>query len=156
MGKKIDTGHISIFEFLREHAQPAHAPEGQLRTVDQLRACMRAAIKSCPLSRHQIAGEISHLTGDTITKEIIDSWTRDTNNDGGPNRRRIPAELLPAFCQVTGCNDPLILMGQMVGLFVLPGAEALRAEIQKIDEQIKQAQAKKRKRLLFLSQIEGD
>ena len=66
-----------------------------------------------------------------------------------------PAEYLPAFCQITRNNDPLIVMGRKVGLFVLPGPEALRAEIQKLDEQMKQVRDKKRRRVMFLREMES-
>ena len=91
--------------------------------------------------------------GATITKEQIDSWTREPE---GPNGgRHIPAEYLPAFCHVTGCKDPLVILGEKVGMFVLPGPEALRAEIQKLDEDIKRSQARKKKRLAFLKELES-
>lgn len=148
---------ISIFEYLQkisEQQTGQNPTEGKFRIVEQLRASIRAAIKECPLSRHQIAGEMSHLLGETITKEKIDTWTRWSDETNGHPRRHIPAEYLPAFCRVTGSNEPLIIMGRMVGLFVLPGPEALRAEIQKLEEQIKSAQARKRKRLMFLKEME--
>lgn len=155
---KIDDKQITIYEYLQnlsEQSQPKSlSNEGHFNIIDSLRASLRAAIKGCPLSRHQIAGEMSHLVGESITKEKIDSWTRESDEINGRPGRHTPAEYLPAFCQVTGCNEPLVIMGRMVGLFVLPGPEALRAEIQKISEQIKTAQLKRKKRLLFLKEME--
>ncbi len=155
---KIDDKQITIYEYLQNLSEQSHIDtsnnEGQFRVIDRLRASLRAAIKSCPLSRHQIAGEMSHLLCESITKEMIDSWTRESDEINGRPGRHIPAEYLPALCQVTGCNEPLVILGRMTGLFVLPGPEALRAEIQKIDEQIKSAQSKKKKRLMFLKEIE--
>ena len=155
---KTDKAQLSIFDYLKQLSeQNPSSPspnEGQYRIVEQLRASVRAAIKECPLSRHQIAGEMSHLLGETITKEQIDSWTRWSDEANGHPRRYIPAENLPAFCQVTGSSEPLVIMGRLVGLFVLPGPEALRAEIQKLDEQIKSAQGRKKKRMMFLKEME--
>lgn len=156
---KIDDKQITIFEYLKslsEQSQPKLSNEGRFKIIGQLRTSLRFAIKGCPLSRHQIAGEMSHLLGESITKEMIDSWTRKSDEINGRPGRHTPAEYLPAFCQVTGCNESLIIMGRMVGLFVLPGPEALRAEIQKISEQIKIAQSKKKKRLMFLKEMEGE
>lgn len=155
---KIDDKQITIFEYLQSLSQSHQTiseNEGKFRIIDRLRVSLRAAIKDSPLSRHQIAGEMSHLLGDSITKEIIDSWTRESDEINGRPGRHIPAEYLPAFCQVTGNNETLIILGKMVGLFVLPGPEALRAEIQKISEQIKSAQSKKKKRMMFLKEMEG-
>ena len=155
--KRLDSKQITIYEYLQQTASQKSSPlnaGGQFKVIDHLRASMRTAIKDCPLSRHQIAGEMSHLLGTSITKEIIDSWTRESDELNGRPGRHIPAEYLPAFCKATGCNDPLIVLGKIAGLFVLPGPEALRAEIQRLDEQIKGAQVKKKKRLMFLREME--
>jgi len=157
---KIDDKQITIFEYLQKLSEQSYLKttntEGQFRVIDQLRVSLRVAIKDCPLSRHQIAGEMSHLLGESITKEMIDSWTRESDEINGRPGRHTPAEYLPAFCRVTENNEPLVIMGRMVGLFVLPGPEALRAEIQKITEQIKTAQAKKKRRMMFLKEMEGE
>lgn len=155
---KTDDKQITIFEYLRslsQSNQTASGNEGKFRVIARLRASLRVAIKSSPLSRHQIAGEMSHLLGESITKEIIDSWTRESDEINGRPGRHIPAEHLPAFCQVAGSNEPIVILGEMIGMFVLPGPEALRAEIQKISEQIKSAQSKKKKRMMFLKEMEG-
>jgi hypothetical protein len=156
---KIDDKQMSIFEYLQslsvQSPLKTSPEEGQYKVIDSLRASLRAAIKGCrPLSRHQVAGEMSHLLGESITKEMIDSWTRESDEINGRPGRHVPAEYLPAFCKAVGCNEPLVILGKMVGLFILPGPEALRAEIQKIDEQIKTAQANKKKRMMFLREIE--
>ena len=136
--RKIDDKQISIYEYLQSLSEKSYLKtsnnEGQFRVIDQLRASLRDAIKDCPLSRHQIAGEMSHLLSESITKEMIDSWTRESDEINGRPGRHTPAEYLPAFCQVTGCNEPLVILGKMVGMFILPGPEALRAEIQRISE----------------------
>lgn len=158
---------ISIFEMIQSLSHPS-TQEGALDVVEHLRMSLRTAIKGCPLSRHQIAGEMSHLVGRTVTKEVIDSWTREAPTPG-PSRqgrgegeeegerryhRHIPAEYLPAFCKITGSEEPLRLLGEAAGFFVLPGPEALRAEIQRLDEQIRDAQGRKRARTVFLREME--
>lgn len=156
--KKIaDKRQMNIFDLLKElsESQPQQPTEGQFRIIDPLKASLRAAIKACPLSRHQIGGEMSHLLGESITKERIDSWTRESDEINGRPGRHIPAEYLPAFCHVTDCNEPIMIMGRMSGVFVLPGPEALRAEIQKLEEEIQGAKARKKKRMMFLREMEG-
>ena len=155
---KIDNKQITIFDYLKtlsEQTSTVSSTEGQYRIIDQLKSSLRIAIKDCTLSRHQIAGEMSHMVNDSITKEMIDSWTRESDEINGRPGRHIPAEYLPAFCKVTSDNEPLIVMGKMVGLFVLPGPEALRAEIQKLDEEHLRIKAKKKKRLMFLKEMEA-
>lgn len=157
---KSDTKQISIFEYLQalsasQASQPGiMSTEGTFHITEQLRSAIRAGIKNSSLSIHQIAGEMSHILGETVTAEKIYSWTRQSDELNGHPRRYIPAEFLPAFCKVTGSNDALVIMGKIVGMFVLPGPEALRAEIQKLDEKIATAKAKKRERLIFLREME--
>ena len=153
---KTDDSQHTIFEVLKHFAEASIMPTngGEMRIRDRLRGAMCSAIKASPLSRHQIAGEMSHLTGETITKEMIDSWTRESDELNGRPARHIPAEYLPAFCRVTVCNEPLRIMGEPVNMYVLPGPEALRAEIQKIDEEIRDRQARKKTRMVFLKEME--
>lgn len=153
--KKIDAQpkQLGIFEFIKQASERKEPTEGRFRIIDDLRSSLRRAIKASPFSLHQIAGQMSHLLDESITKEMMYSWTRQSDEMNGRPGRHIPAEYLPAFCKVTGCNDPLIIMGEKVGLFVLPGCEALRAEIQALDEQIKKVQSKKKKRLVLLEEL---
>jgi len=122
--------------------------EGSSRVLEQLQAALRTAIKASPLSRHQIAGEMSHLVGETITAEIIDSWTREKDP------RHIPAEFLPAFCLTTGSRGPIEVLGRAAGAFVLPGPEVVRAEIRRWDEVMAHARKEKQRRVAFLKEIE--
>lgn len=151
--KKIDKSQRSLFELLSP--AKANPTEGSHKVIEELRAAMRMAIKHCPLSRHQIAGEMSHLLGETISKEMIDSWTRESDEINGRAVRHIPAEYLPAFCEATGCFDPLIVLVRRTGLFVVKGTEALRADIQRLDERIKGDQARKREQAATLKAIKG-
>ena len=151
-------GQLSIFDLLKgltETLPDDQSTLGRLKIIDALKQSLRSAIKTSPLSRHQIAGEMSHLLDESISKEMIDSWTRESDEMNGRTPRHIPAEYLPAFCSVTGDNEPLMIMGRVAGMFVLPGPEALRAEIQRIDEEINTAKARKKKRILFLREMEG-
>lgn len=151
----IDKRQSTIFDLIKEYAEQERPTEGKARVIEKLRASLRQAIKGSPLSRHQIAGEMGHLLGKTITKEQIDSWTRESDEINRRPARHIPAEYLPAFCIVVGDNGPIEIIGEAAGAFVLPGPEALRAEIQKLNEQIQEAQARKRKRLMFLREMEA-
>lgn len=154
--QKKDDGTMSILDYLSRTHYVKEPSEGKFNCIDRLRSAINAAIKACPLSRHQIAGEMSHLTGDAISKEMVDTWTRQSDEMNGRPGRHIPAEYLPAFCKATGDNTVIEIMGQMVGLFVLPAPEVIRAEINKIDEQIRVAQKNKKRRELLLMELERD
>ncbi len=150
--KRIDKRQMSLFDVLQQvsAAPPEQSVEGELDVASTLRLTLIAAIKQCPLSRHQIAGEMSHLLGHEVSKTTIDSWTAESKE-----RNRIPAEYLPAFCRVTGDREPIRLLAESGDMFAMPGPEALRAEIQKFTEQESKARAEKRKRMRFLEEMEG-
>ncbi len=149
---KIDTRQMSLFDVLKQVAesQPTQTREGEMDIANSLRVALIEAIKTCPLSRHQIAGEMSHLLGVEVTKTTIDAWTAESKD-----RHRVPAEYLPAFCRATGSSEPIRLLVERGGMFAMPGPEALRAEIQKYDEQERKARAEKRKRLKYLEDMES-
>ena len=131
--QKIDDMQLNIFDYIKSISEQSSQPsstEGKFRIINELRSSLSSAIKACPLSRHQIAGEMSHLSGEAITKEQIDSWTAESKVD-----RHIPAEYLPAFCQVTGSNLPLGVLCELLNLFIVPSMVVLRAEFQMLDEE---------------------
>ncbi len=152
MKQKIGLHQTTLFDFLKNYQQETHTqrPAGSLDIDRQFREAISAALKSCSLSRWQVAARMSELTGTDISKSMLDSWTSEAKEN-----HRFPAIFLPAFCEAVGCSDPLKLLGRLVGVFVLPGPEALRAEIQRIEEEINKKQTEKRKRLMFLKEMEG-
>lgn len=134
---KVDN-QSSIFDMLKE-LSTTNKPtiKGELSVIERLRGALRSAVKGSLLSRDQIADEMSHLCGQGITKQVIDSWTRedqDAPNEGKKIQRHIPAEYLPAFCKVTHSLEPLRIITEAAGFFLSPGPDALRAEIQRLDE----------------------
>ena len=150
--QKIDIKQTSLFDILKAYQEGNQAarPAGSFDIDSQFRAAISEALKHCPLSRWQVAARMSELSGWEITKTMLDSWTAESKE-----AHRFPAIFLPAFCEAVSCSEPLQLMGKSVGVFILPGPEALRAEIQRIEEEINRKQTEKRKRLVFLKEIEG-
>ncbi len=141
---------LDCLERIQAEKRASRDPEGSLNINVALRRAMKRAIKQCHLSRHQIAGEMSHLVGVEITKTMIDSWTAESKPQNRP-----PAEYIPAFCRATGSNEPLEVLTDAAGIFAMPGPDALRAEIQRFAEEERRARAEKRKRELFLQEIES-
>lgn len=82
-------------------------------------------------------------------KTMLDSWTAESKEG-----HRMPAIFVPAFCEAVKYNEPLKILSSLVGVFVLPGPEALRAEIQRLDEDIRKNSAEKKKRIMFLREME--
>lgn len=149
--QKIDINQASLFDILKNYQEETAGarPAGSFDIDRQFREAISSALKNCPLSRWQVAARMSELTGNEITKAMLDSWTAESKE-----AHRFPAIYLPAFCEAVGCSEPLMMLGKLVGVFVLPGPEALRAEIQRIEEEINRKQTEKRKRLLFLKEME--
>ena len=153
MKKKTDKhpAQMSLFSLLDElQNQEFREEEGRMNMRTQLRNAINSALKKCRLSRWEVAGKMSHLLGVEISKFMLDAWTAESKVE-----HRFPAEYLPAFCAVTGDNGPLSLLAEKAGLYALPGPDALRSEIQRIDEEAKRLAAEKRKRMQFLKEMEG-
>lgn len=148
---KIDINQASLFDILKNYQEEntSARPAGSFDIDRQFRELISQALKNCPLSRWQVTARMSELTGCEITKAMLDSWTAESKE-----AHRFPAIYLPAFCDAVGCSEPLRMLGKLVGVFVLPGPEALRAEIQRIEEDINRKQNERRKRMLFLREME--
>jgi hypothetical protein len=142
-----DPRQLSILEEMRRYHKEAQGGLGSMRCKDELQEALNLALKQCPLSRHQVAGEMSHLLNEEITKAQIDSWTAESKNN-----RHIPAEYLPAFCEATEHNIPLNILNRKRRLFAFQEPEALRSEIHRLKEEARQLlkEAQDRERLLKL------
>jgi hypothetical protein len=150
--KRIDNRQISLFEVIQnfQNDKPAPKPVGSFNIDREFREAISEALRWSPLSRYQIAARMAELSDTDITKTMLDSWTAESKI-----QNRFPAVFLPAFCEAAVTIEPLRMLGQRIGAFVLPGPEALRAEIQRIEEEILRKQAEKRRRLTFLKELEG-
>ena len=144
------SGQLNLFDILlQEQTERLQSRPGRLNISGQLHAAQRLAAKNAPKSREQIADDMSDLLGITITIDMLNNWLSDSHP------HRMPGEYYPAFCIATSDNELLRIQAEAAGVFTLPGPDALRAEIQKLDEQTRELQAEKRKRQLFLQELEG-
>jgi hypothetical protein len=148
--KRIDTNQFSLFDFLKNYQEEPQKQAGSFDIDRRFREGISDALRQCPRSRWEVAARMSELTNTDITKTMLDSWTAESKE-----QHRFPAIFLPAFCEAVGNSDALKMLGRLVGVFVLPGPEALRAEIQRLEEDITRKQGEKRKRLVFLKEMEG-
>ena len=149
--EKIDR-QLSIFSYLeaqQRERQEAGPPSGSMDMDSRLRTVISDCIKRCSLSRFGIAARMSELVGHEVSKSQLDSWSCESKSG-----HRFPAAYIVPFCQAVGSNDLLKLMAEALGVFVLPGAEALRSEIKKLEEHISLKQKERRKRMSFLSEME--
>lgn len=141
---------LALFDLIRqEQAERQQCRPGHLNIACQINAAIKQAIKNAPKSRETIVDEMSDLTGERITAGMINNWTADSHPHDMPGR------FYAAFCVATGDIELIRIQAEAAGVFTLPGPDALRAEIQKLDEQTKELQAEKKKRMVFLQELEG-
>jgi len=150
--KRLDMdGQTNIFDAilsLQKQEVAARHPAGSFDLDAQFRAAISEALKQCPLSRYEVAGRMSELTGQDITKSMLDSWTAESKEN-----HRFPAIFLPAFCEAVKSSEPFKVLSRPIGVFVMPGPDALRAEIQRLDEEAKRINDERKKRLVFLKEM---
>lgn len=144
-----DSAQMSLLDLLRQERdeRAAQAP-GRLSMTARLQAAIREAIRQAPKSRETIADEMAELAGAPISVHQVNNWTAESHP------HRIPAELLPAFCAATGSIEPLRLLAEAAGVFTLPGPDALRAEVQKLREEEHRITRERKRRELFLKELE--
>lgn len=120
---------------------PTSPIPGALNFSHQLRRLLSDLLKNSPNSREIIAARMSELTGDTITKHQLDSWTAESREGW-----RFPLEYLPSFEVAVETHQITSWMADLRGCKVLVGKEALDAEIGKL-ERLKEDAAKRIKHL---------
>lgn len=140
--KSSDPAQGSLLQYIEEAQQLTSQletqPEGSLDVTIEFKAAMSEDIRQAvdergrPLSRFDIAGTMSKLSGRTITKERLDNWTATAHD-----KHLMPSAYLPCFVIATGGRRAMEVIGRRCGLFVMPGTGALRAEIKKLEEQRK-------------------
>ncbi len=145
-----DPNQMSLLDLLRqERVERQQSLPGRLCVSAKLLAAVKGAIKGAPKSRETIADEMSELAGYDVSVHQINNWTAESHP------HRLPADLLPAFCRATECVEPLRVLCEAAGVFTLPGADALRAEVQKLREQEHKLAAERKRRELFLKEMES-
>ena len=150
--KKNLTNDLPLFEWVRKAQDLAMQSQTSCASLDidaEFRAAISADIKACPLSRYEIAAKMSELVGQEITESMLYSYTAESKE-----KHRFPCQFLPAFVVATGGRRAFECLSARSGLFALPGPEALRAEITKLDEQIERLKKEKEKRKSLLKEIE--
>jgi len=108
-----------------------------------LRTSLSNAIKKSSLSRVQIAAKMSEILNVEITKSTLDSWTAASRE--GINR--FPACYVLVFCQIVDSIEPLQILADKVGRFVIQWPEALDLEFKKKIEDQKKRLAEREKTL---------
>jgi hypothetical protein len=141
---------MSLFDLLSKETKDLTPPnEGSANIHEQTRQIISNALRHLTKSRWQIAGEMSHLLGEEISVHQLNSWAAPSKS------HRMPFEYAAAFCLATDNHELLSVSAKAAGMFLLPGSGALRCEIQKYDEQVRRAQAEKKRRMALLEALEN-
>lgn len=153
--RRNNLSQLSIFDLLTQEDHTSYPAAGSLDIQAEFCAAVSEDFRHAAdehgreLSRAEVAARMSDLAGAEITESTTYNWTARSHD-----RHRMPAEYLPAFVVATGGQRRAAeVMLRRAGLFVLPGPEALRAEIRKIEETIKHQQTEKRKREVLLKEV---
>ena len=147
-----DTRQLSLLDAIRaaealRERTPRAAELGELESA--VGRSVAEGMRRSPHSRWQLAGQVSHLLGRDISKHMLDKYT----SPEAPHH--CPPDVLAALCRVLAWREPLHLLAEAAGLFCLPGPDALRAEIQHLEEEAQRLKSEKHKRRLFLKEMEG-
>jgi hypothetical protein len=138
--KKIDETQVSFFSLLEPEAPPQ---PGSMDISMRLRHAISNAIKKCGKDRIDICAEIYKLSGKEVPKSTLDNWSaesRDLSNDvldfNGNKRWGISADVLAAFCCVTGDWEALFIIVEACNYKALKGKDVVRARIGLLKEEI--------------------
>jgi hypothetical protein len=151
-----DPRQPGLFDIVKQTALHTITPQGSLAIMPEIKLALSEDLRHAidengrELSRAQVAARMTDLIGEEITSSMLYNWTSPAH----PHEMHI--SYFPAFVRATGGQRRAAeALSRHCGLFILPGAEALRAEIQQINETIHKMQAEKQKRRLFLRELEG-
>jgi hypothetical protein len=84
----------------------------------RLGEALTADIRSCPLSRPQIADLVSIDVGRRVTKANIDAWTAASKPE-----HRIPADVVVSICRITGSHKAIEVLAGSVGAVLVSTPE---------------------------------
>lgn len=153
--RKLDTRQISLFEMVQKHMENMNPKMGTLNISSKLKTILSKCISQSKYSVPQIACRMTEYldNGETdgvvITHHMIYAWCSQSKEG-----HRIPADFIPAFCYAVESFEPIEFLAQQTDRYLMPGPEALRSEIQKIDEQMEKLKEEKNRRLLFLKETD--
>jgi hypothetical protein len=70
---------------------------GRLCRKEAVREALTLALAACPLSREDVAQELTRLTGEAVSVNHLHNWCSEAKREW-----RFPLELTTAFCMITG------------------------------------------------------
>lgn len=120
-----DTATIDIFEV----PQPVVPAPGSGNYAAQVSELVGSILKSSPHDRYEIAAQMSRLSGDDVSKHMLDAWSSPGRSEHNIPLYRVP--LLEEVCQSHAFTDWLV---HLRGGRVAYGREALAAQYGKMQQ----------------------
>jgi hypothetical protein len=136
---------MDLFEMIRKVSESQKQiaarqdTPGRLHIETAVKELITAALKKTPLSRHEVAAEMSRKLDKEITKAQIDSWSAESKENHG-----IKVAVLNAFMESTGDKTILHLLCENAGGYFIEGEDALYTELGKIEQMKKELSEKEK------------
>lgn len=133
---------VDMFDIPRAPAPTA----GSMNYTIELRHILSDALKKSAKSRYEVAARMSELTGEEITKTMLDAWTAESRTQW-----RFPFEYAAAFevaCDVTTCLQELLCRKR--GSRVLDDKEAMLTELGRLEREEEEIKARRQALRKFL------
>ncbi|WNL39859.1 hypothetical protein RN346_04690 [Halomonas sp. PAMB 3232] len=132
---------LDIFEV----PHPVVPAPGSGNYASQVSELVGIVLKDCPVDRYEVAAQMSRLSGDDVSKHMLDAWSSPARSDHNIPLYRVP--LLEEVCKSHAFTDWLV---HLRGGRVAYGREALAAEYGRRQQQMDKVKAEMRelKRLM--------
>lgn len=141
MARRKDDRTLDIFEV----PQPVRVLPGECNFGTQVSELVSETLKACDLDRYEVAARMSRLSGDDVSKFMLDAWSSPARTDHNLPLYRVA--LLEDVCASHLLTDWLV---GVRGGRVAYGRDALLAELGRLERTREAAgrQARELKRLL--------
>ncbi|ELN4897135.1 TPA: hypothetical protein ACRXSF_005453, partial [Pseudomonas aeruginosa] len=77
MARRKDDRTLDIFDV----PQPARAIPGECNYAAQVSELVSEILKACDLDRYEVAARMSRLSGDDVSKNMLDAWSSPARAD---------------------------------------------------------------------------
>lgn len=155
--KILSADQPSLFDVVRETTsfRKESVPKGRMDIDREFKAALSDDIRHAhttsgrELSRAEVAARLTDYLGEEISLTTLNNWTATSHP------HQIPASYLPAWVYATNGRRAIETISRHSGLFLLPGPDVLRAEIQRLEEEEERIKREKEKRKFYLREVEG-
>lgn len=139
MGKRRPSIPPGQFAFTFDPPAPARAGASLAGLGREIAATVALILKEDGRSRFEIAGKVSELLNEDVSKSMLDAYASEAKES-----HAISAERLLALVAVTDRHDLLDRLTRQIGAALLVGEEIKTAQLGHIDRQIAQLKAERR------------